>query len=199
MEEWREIEGFKGLYQVSNLGRVKSLERKVWNSRGKGYYMIVPERIMKPIKTKNGYLQVDLCKDGKIKRHLIHRLVAEAFLENTNNLPEVNHISEDKEDNRVSNLEWCSSKYNCNYGTRIRRRAEANTGNPKLSKANTNNPKLSKPVIGINKISGLIVEYPSTQEASRQTGTHQGSIVACCKGRYKSAGGFYWMYAEEEN
>lgn len=198
-EEYKDVIGYEGLYQVSNKGNVKSLERKVWNSRGRGFYMTVPERILKPIKTGSGYLQVDLSKDGKIKRHLIHRLVAEAFIPNTENLEQVNHIDEDKTNNCVENLEWCTREYNNNYGTRIRRIAEANTGNPKLSKANTNNPKLSKPVISISKVSGLIVEYPSTQEASRQTGTHQGSIVECCKGRQKSAGGFYWMYAEGED
>lgn len=198
MEEYRDMVGYEGLYMVSNKGNVKSLERKVWNGRGRGFYMTVPERILKPIKTGNGYLQVDLSKDGKIKRHLIHRLVAEAFIPNPNNLEQVNHRDECKTNNNVENLEWCSSKYNCNYGTRIRRITEANIGNPKLSRANTNNPKLSKPVIAIDKVSGLILEYPSTQEASRQTGTHQGSIVACCKGRKKSAGNYYWMYADQE-
>ena len=187
MEEWKDIEGYEGMYQVSNLGNVKSLERKVWN--GRGCYKTVSEKILKAGNNSDGYLQVILCKDGKDKSYRVHRLVAEAFLENPNNLPEVNHISEDKTDNRVSNLEWVTSKYNVNYGTRNKRAAEANT----------NNPKLSKPVICIDKVSGLIVEFSSISEATRQTGTNQGNIAKCCKGKLKSAGGFYWMYAEGED
>lgn len=186
MEEYRDIKGFEGLYQVSNLGNVKSLERKVWCSRGRGYYKTIPEKIMKTYDNGYGYLFVYLTKDGEQEKCYIHRLVAEAFLENPENLPEVNHISEDKEDNRVSNLEWCSSKYNCNHGTRNRRIAEAMT----------NHPKLSKPVIAISKESGLILEYPSAHEASRQTGIAQSSIAECCQGKLKSCGGYYWMYKD---
>lgn len=182
-EEYRDIKGYEGKYQISNKGNVKSLERTVKSGKG---YRVTKEIILKPKKNISGYLYVGLWKDGKVKRHLIHRLVAEAFLENTNNLPEVNHISEDKENNCVENLEWVSHEYNVNYGTRNRRIAEANT----------NHPKMSKPVIAISKESGLILEYPSTHEASRQTRTAQQSIVECCKGRLKSSGGYYWMYKD---
>lgn len=192
-EEYRDIEGYEGLYQVSNLGNVKSLERMKWNGRG---YQKVPERILKPRKNGYGYLQVNLNKEGKKSTYRVHRLVAEAFLENSENLPEVNHKDECKTNNNVSNLEWCTREYNINFGTRNKRVAESNTGNPKMSKALTNNPKKSKPVIGINKVSGLILEFPSAMEAERQTGTHQGHICKCCKGKLKSAGGFYWMYSD---
>ena len=93
MEQWRDIEGFDGLYQVSNQGRVKSLKY------GK-------EKILKGVKSCNGYLTVGLCKDGKEVRKYIHRLVAEAFLPNPQNLPQVNHKDEDKTNNCVENLEW---------------------------------------------------------------------------------------------
>lgn len=178
MEVWKDIEGYEGLYQVSNKGRVKSLERTVWT--GRGYYQTLPERILKPCKDSRGYLYVNLCKEGKRKTCRIHRLVAQAFIDNPDNLPEVNHIDEDKENNAIENLEWCTSKDNINFGTHNQRMAE----------------KKSKPVIGIHKITGLILEFSSTHEAERQTGIAQGNICRCCNRKYKSAGGYYWMYAE---
>ena len=162
MEEWRDIKGYEGKYMVSNLGRVKSLN---YRRTGK-------EKIMEGVDNGKGYLYVALWKDGKYKSCRINRLVAQAFLENPQNLPEVNHKNEDKTDNRVENLEWCSRQYNIEY-----------------SKA--------KAVIGINKVSGLILEFPSASEASRQMGISQGSITMCCQGKgYKSAGGYVWFYAD---
>lgn len=183
-EEWRDIKGFEGLYQISNMGNVKSLERTVWNSRG--YYVTVPERIRKARKNRYGYLYVALWKEGKRKQYMIHRLVASAFLNNADNLPEINHKDEDKTNNTVDNLEWCDRSYNCNYGTR----------NKKISEKMTNSSKLGKSVIGINKVSGLIVEFPYVREASRQTGINSGNICACCNGKKKSAGGYIWFYAD---
>ena len=180
-EIWRDIVGFEGYYQVSNLGRVKSVERTV--KIGRGCYRAVHERILKTRKDRDGYLHVQLWKDDKGKEYLVHRLVANAFLENSQNLPEVNHIDQDKTNNIVNNLEYCSSSYNCNYGTRNKKIAE----------------KLSKPVIGIDKITGLIVEFPSAHEASRQIGINQSSITKCCKGKKKSCGGHIWFYADDDN
>ena len=172
MEEiWRDIKGYEGLYQVSNTGKVKSLERTVWNNRG--YYKTVPEKILEGYDNGYGYLRVELCKDGKGKWYRINRLVAQAFLENPNSLPEVNHKDEIKTNNRVDNLEWCTKQYNVEYSQ-------------------------GKAVIGINKVSGLILEFPSTREASRQTKINQGNISSCCQGKRKSAGGFYWHYADSE-
>ena len=111
MEIFKEIEGYEGLYQISNLGNVKSLKF------GK-------ERTLKPAKDKGGYLYVGLCKEGKRKNHYIHRLVARAFLPNPNNYPIINHKNEIKTDNRVENLEFCDAKYNINYGTAIEKRSK---------------------------------------------------------------------------
>ena len=188
MEEWRDIKGYKGKYQVSNTGKVRSLKRTVWN--GKGYYKI-PEKILEGYDNGYGYLCVKLCKEGKRKQYRINRLVAQAFLENPQNLPEVNHKDENKYNNCVENLEYCNRSYNINYGTGNKRRAK------KLGKKNTNNPKRSKPVIGINKVSGLIMEFPSLMEAERQTDISSSNICACLKGRYKSAGGYIWHYASD--
>ena len=107
-EIWKDIEGFEGMYQVSNMGNVKSLKRTVWNS-GKGCYKTVAERILKVGKDRKGYLQVQLCQDGKGKSYKIHRLVATAFCENPHGFKEVNHIDGDKTNNCVDNLEFCSS------------------------------------------------------------------------------------------
>ena len=202
-EIWKDIEGYEGLYQISNMGRVKSVERMKWC--GKGYYK-TPERILKARKTKNGYLLVNLWKDGKIKSYYIHRLVAQAFLDNPDNLPEVNHIDQDKTNNKVENLEFCDRSYNVNYGTRNRKVAEKLRGRKQSEESNkkraeklTNNPKISKPVIAIDKRTGLIVEFLSAHEAERVLGISQSNITKCCKGKKKSIGGFYWMYANNND
>lgn len=175
-EEWRDIPGYPN-YQVSNIGMVKSIERKVWNGRG---YRIVRERILKPFKNTYGYPTIGLCKECERKYITVHRLVCNAFLQNPLNLPQINHINEIKTDNRVENLEFCDSKYNNNYGTRIER----------SSKANTNNPKRSKKVKCLE--TGKI--YPSTMEIQRQFGFHHSNITRCCNNKQKSCYGYHWCY-----
>ena len=171
-EEWKPIPGYEGLYEVSNYGRVRSFK---WSSNGK---------ILSPIKCGNGYLFVILYKDGKAKKHCtIHRLVAEAFIPNPSNFPQVNHMDECKKNNYFENLEWCSSAYNNSYGTRTRRMAEKN----------------SKPVVQLDKKGNFISEFESLREASRRTGIADENICRCCNhkpGRY-SAGGFIWIYKDE--
>lgn len=121
IEEWRKIVGYEGLYEVSSLGRVRSLDRYVKTCYEA--YKLQKGKILNPGKNTNGYLQVVLHCNGKYKKCLVHRLVSQAFLPNPDNLPEVNHKDEDKTNNRVENLEWCTAKYNLSYGTRnIRRR-----------------------------------------------------------------------------
>ena len=180
-EEWRDIPGYFGLYQVSNFGRVKSLVGTHRESR---------ERILKPYKTKYGYLRVRLCKDGKVKQFYVHRLVAEAFIPNPDNLPQVNHKNENKTDNKVENLEWCTAKYNQNYGTCIKRRTE------KQKVDFINRSDQSKPVAQFTKEGILIAQYPSRNEASRQTGYAYQHISSCCNGKTKSAYGYIWKWAE---
>ena len=112
IEEWRPIVGYEGQYEVSSYGRVRSLDRyDRMNRFWKG-------RILKSYTDTVGYLNVRLCSNGKLKHHLVHRLVAEAFIPNPDNLPQVNHRDEVKNNNSVENLEWCDGKYNVNYGTR---------------------------------------------------------------------------------
>ena len=120
IEEWRPIEGYEGLYEVSNTGQVRSLDR--YDNRNcfrKG-------KVLSPIKDTDDYLKVNLYCNGKNKKCLVHRLVALTFIPNPDGLPQVNHKDEDKTNNSVDNLEWCTEKYNCNYGSRnIRRRETA--------------------------------------------------------------------------
>ena len=170
METWKPIAGYEGLYEVSDQGRVKSLG----NDKSR------KEKILKPQKYRGGYLKVNLCKDGHKKTVKIHRLVAEAFITNPNNLETVNHKDEVKTNNVASNLEWMSRKDNNNYGTRNKRVAEA----------------LSKQVQMFDKSTDeLLATFPSLMEARRVTGINHGNIYSCCKGKRKSAGGYIWRYA----
>lgn len=162
MEEWKDIKGYEEKYQISNLGRVKSLN---YNNTKKS--KLLHQSLI------NNYYSVCLWKQGKGKQHRIHRLVAEAFIENPDNLSEVNHKDEDKLNNEVSNLEWCDSKYNCNYGTR--------------------NKKLSRPVQCIE--TGII--YPSILEAGKQTGINPTHLDDVARGKRKTAGGYHWRYIPE--
>ena len=168
-EIWKDIKGYEGKYKVSNMGRVKSLN---YNKTGK-------EGILKPKKDRYGYLQVHLSKDRKAKMYLVHRLVASAFLENPMGYTEVNHKDENKQNNYIENLEWCDRSHNINHGTR--------------------NQKISKPVIAIDKRTGLILEFVSVHEAERETGIASSNITNCCKGKLNSCGGFYWMYANNND
>ena len=121
IEEWRPVVGYEGLYEVSNTGRVRSLDRYV-RSKSKSY-RLQKGSILSP-STSNGYLYVILQASQVTRKFRIHRLVAQAFLPNPDNLPQVNHKDEDKLNNRVDNLEWCTVKYNNNYGTRTIRAKE---------------------------------------------------------------------------
>lgn len=117
-EIWKPVNGFEGYYEVSNLGRVRRLDRYDY---GCGYPRLYKGGILKLLCGSSGYYHIMLCKDGKRITKNIHRIVADAFIPNPDNLPQVNHKDEDKSNNRVDNLEWCSPRYNCSYGTKNRR------------------------------------------------------------------------------
>ena len=172
-EYWKPVIGFEGLYEVSNFGRVKSLKR------GK-------ELILTPYTNRCGYLLVQLYKNGKYRKQ-VHRLVAEAFLDNPNNLPCVNHKDENPQNNHVENLEYCDHAYNDNYGTR----------NKRIAKTNTNGKK-SKAVLQYSLDGTFIKEFPSTNEVERQLGFAHGGIASCCRGECKKVYGFIWRYKNEE-
>ena len=168
-EIWKDKKDYEGHYQVSNCGRVKSIKF------GK-------ERILKLITDKCGYLKVNLYKNNIKKEYFVHRLVAEAFIPNTENLPEVNHKDENKLNNNAENLEWCDREYNCNFGTRNERVIAKNT-----------NGKLSKTVLQYTLDGEFVGEWPSARECGRN-GFNQGSVSACCRGELKTHKEYIWKY-----
>lgn len=174
-EFWKDITGYEGLYQVSNIGRIKSLPRKY--SRG--------ESIMNTPINHWGYKMVYLSKNKHKKFFSVHRLVALHFIDNPRNYKFVNHKDEDKTNNKATNLEWCTSKYNTNYGTCIQRRV-----------AKQKNKHGAKRVLQYTMNLELIKEYPSIMEATRVTSISPRAICACCRGYQKSAYGYKWKYAE---
>ena len=175
-EEWRDVVGYEGRYQVSSMGRVKSLERA--DSWGR----TVKERILKPNVVGRGYLRVVLYAGGKTRMFYVHRLVCTAFHENPGNKPQVNHLNEDKTDNRACNLEWSTRRENINHGSRNERSAKA------LSKS-----------VGQYTLDGELVKiWPSATEAQRQAGFSCGHISEVANGNRKTAHGYCWEYVERK-
>lgn len=170
-EIWKKIEGYPS-YSVSNIGRVRNDTR---------------DKLLKLVRNRCGYIVARLNIEGVQKTHTIHRLVAMAYIPNPLNKPEVNHINEDKTDNRVSNLEWVTRSENILHGTRSLR----------VSQAMTNHPNISKHILQFNQRGELLAEYPSSMEASRITETSWRHISACCHGKRKTAGGYLWKYKED--
>ena len=175
-EQWKTAvydgEIYEGLYKVSNLGRILSLN---YRNTGKA-------ELMNPSTNTDGYFKVTLRKNGKRKTCYVHRLIAQTFIPNPENKSEVNHIDEDKTNNRVDNLEWKWHKDNINHGTHNERSAKTRT-----------NGKLSKRVLQLSLSGELIREWESTQECGRN-GFCQVAVCLCCQGKRKSAYGYIWMY-----
>ena len=167
MEVWKDIKGYEGLYQVSNFGRVKSLPR---------IGTINNERILKQSFHRKGYMEAHLCKDGFEKIVKTHRLVAEAFIPNPENKPQVNHKDENKQNNRADNLEWCDNQYNSVYNDRMNKIAK----------------KLSRKVRCLE----TDVVYESVAEAARKTGIAHSNIVYVCQGSYKQIKGYHFKYED---
>lgn len=210
-EIWKDIEGYEGKYQVSNLGRIKSLERK--NSRGNQ----IREKILKLIYDKDGYLLVNLYKNSKKKTYKVHRLVALAHIPNPNNYPQVNHKDENPSNNHISNLEWCTNKYNCNYGTKKERLSKKLKGkfigenNPMYSKHLTEEAKkkISESrkgkYLGSNSPNSKKVMcvttgeiFGSSREAAEKYNISMRSICKCCRGELKTYKKLKWEYVKEQ-
>ena len=169
VEEWKEVLGFDVLYEVSNLGRVRS---RYSEDRGYSNEYVY----LKPLDNGHGYLRFNWRMKKRQRTVYLHRLVAEAFLPNPDMLPEVNHKDENKANCRVDNLEWCDHKYNASYGTKNERMAE----------------KRVKPVQCIE--TGVI--FRSARDAGKELGVTNTAISNCLKGRSKTAAGYTWRYAD---
>lgn len=184
-EEWKDIPNYEGLYQASNLGRIKSLKRYK-NNHGKK--QIVNERIMKQQKDLDGYYRVSLCKNGKYYQTKTHRIIAMTFIPNLNNYSQVNHIKaiSDGGNNNVNNLYWGTQKQNMEDKKR--------DGHTKYFNAKGYKNPSAKCVIQYSLNGEMIKRYKYIKEASNKTGINNGDIGQCCKGKLKTAGGYKWEY-----
>lgn len=183
LEIWKPIEGYEGLYEVSTLGRVRSLGRVAKN----GTYF--PPIILKLKPNQRGYVQIRLHNDGEFKRMLVHRLVAEAFIPNPDNLPVVNHKDRNPSNNNVSNLEWCTQSHNVRWDGAVERRADTQR----------NRSDISKPINQYTLNGDFIKTWPSLKEINRELGADCSGISACCikKPNHLSYYGFQWRFASE--
>lgn len=171
-EVWKYVDGTNKEYMVSNLGNVKSIKQYKGRTR---------ERLLTPGVNSRGYLCVTISLNCKCSTRTIHRLVANAFIGNPNNLPQINHRDEDKTNNNVSNLEWCDNKYNATYGS-ARKRASSKT---------------KKPILQYSLNGEFIGKFGGVKEAELLFGKpYDSSISKCCKGKRKSAHGYIWRYAD---
>ena len=186
MEEiWKAIEGYEGKYEVSNLGRVRSLDMKfdrIWNGITQHYH--VKGRILKQKTDNKGYAFIGLSNGARhnISYFRVHQLVAKAFIPNPDNLPQVNHKDENKQNNIVSNLEWCNAQYNATYGTIPEKNSKAH----------------SIPVVQCDMNGNPIRTYPSATAAAKSIGLTRGAVTKCCKGQNKTAGGYRWRYIDPD-
>lgn len=183
VEIWKDIPGYEGLYQVSNLGRVKSLGRILNN--GRGQYSI-KEAILKQNPNEKGYLMVCLTDRGK-KTHKVHRLVAQSFIKHPGGKCEVNHIDGSKLNNKACNLEWVTHRENMQHSF-----AKLNH---KVLRGQESH--LSKSVYQISLSDKLLNEFSSVGEASRKLGLGRANISACCNGRRTTAGGYKWKFKQQ--
>lgn len=184
----RDVEGYEGLYKVSNLGNIKSADRFVKHS-GK-HTRIQKGRILKNLLNAHGYSEVGLYNtDGKAHRQRVHRIVATAFIPNPDNKLEVNHIDEVKTNNHVENLEWCTRLENERHGTK-RERSTAGTDYKEIGRKN------SKEVYQYDTNGELIKVWPSLAEINRTLGYSQGNISMCCNGKIEKVYGSIWKYKE---
>jgi len=181
-EIWKDISGYEGIYQISNLGNVKSIS----------YQGFIREHLMKPKSHHTGYKTVMLCKEGVQKNKSVHTLVAYAFIPNPQNKPYVNHIDGDKANNCVSNLEWVTAKENTGHAIKNNLRLDSNMRGRK-----GNNSPLKKSVLQCDSSGNIIRKWECISAAARHFDCNPCTIVNCCAGRIKSCKGYIWKYEGE--
>lgn len=192
-EIWKPVKGYEGLYEVSNLGNLRSLDR--YSMCGKQYCLFKGKPI-KAFPDSKGYLRTDLCKNGQRKLHLVHRLVAEAFISNPNNLPCIDHINTIKTDNRVENLRWCSYKENSNNPLTIEHTRSKETKEKILATRRKNQSHNCEIAVYYVDEDGTKRIFKSMNEAQRQTNVHHSSISRSIA-KKRPISGIQW-YKEEK-
>jgi hypothetical protein len=204
-EIWKDIENYNGLYQVSNYGKIRSYMRK-----GKGNYINeTPKTLIQSTGTdKNAYFRVSLRSNGKTDVKMVHRIVAETFIENANKFPCVNHIDGNKHNNRVENLEWCTHKANTQHAVKLGLRKCWNKGKKGIYSKETLQ-KMSESRIGVTSSTAVKIDqfdmygnyiktWESANQASKELGIDRRKISLCCRGvKYKKTGGFVWKYTDK--
>lgn len=164
---WRPVIGYEGIYEVNRLGEIRRIKTG---------------RILKGYQGRDGYQRVSLTTNGITKPFLLHRLIASAFIPNPMNYPCINHKDEDKSNNSLDNLEWCTHRYNLNYGTHNARANETR----------------KKPISQYSRNGEFIRNWDSVTDIHRETGIDMGHITACCRGTRKTAGNYRWKYKHEK-
>lgn len=196
IEEWRPIDGYEGLYEISNIGRVKSFARVIMRSNGTPWS--IQERILKPGKNK-GYEYVNLCDKNGHRHKWAHILVAKAFIPNPDNLPCVDHINGIRDDNRVENLRWCTFAQNSGFELARKHNslAKRRERNNRYGIVGENHPN-SKPVSQFTKDGAHIRDYACAADAQRELCVSRSSISAVCLGKphCHTAGGYIWKFTE---
>lgn len=188
MEEiWKDIQGYEGLYQISNFGRVKSLPK--FRNNGTGGF-ISKEKILKTEENNRGYVRVQIKNNGKAKRFFVHRLVAFSFIPNPENKPCVNHLDCNPLNNRADNLEWCTFQENTDYMVKLERNKRTYLWN---KRRNEKNKKNWKPVVQMDHRGSVIKKYRNITEVKKD-GFRPGDVCRCCKGQRKTTGGYVWRY-----
>ena len=193
-EIWKPVVGYEGLYEVSNFGRVKSVERFVWQGTTKRK---VKEKIKSQVKNTNGYPSVSLCANGRSKVRPIHILIANAFIPKPENKPYIDHINTNKEDYSISNLRWVTPKENSNNPITLTRCIENSHTEEAIQKSlhtkRERNTKTAPKEVFMFTLDGeFVAKYSSAREAQRCTGILNSEINSCCRCDKRSAGGFLW-------
>lgn len=183
-EIWKDIPNYVGLYQASNTGKIRSVDRFAEFPNGKRQYRC--GLILRQRTNSKGYKIVKLSKKGKAKNKFVHILVLESFVKRPNGLTQINHLDENKGNNHLNNLEYCSAKYNQNYGS---------CGKNK-SKATINDKKRSKQVVQFTKDGVFVKKFPSLHEVERILGFQHGHIRDACNGKLRTAYGYKWQWFE---